>query len=116
MVIDGNKRPLIASFNNMADNRYTEETLISSIATLSNSISLESSDFKYATQISRSRLATYIPRDNSDDTVKVLTAFIDHLPPHGKRMMLHLIQEDTPDKKLFDLSFYLSTTILIPTR
>ena len=50
----------------------------------------------------------------SDDTVKVLSAFIGHLPPRGKRMMLHLIQEETPDKKLFDLSFHLNTTILIP--
>jgi hypothetical protein len=100
----------------MADDSDTEEALVSSFSTLSEAISFESSNedlIRTATEVSRRRLAAYNDRNSSDDTVKVLTAFLDHLPLHGKRMVLRLIQEDTSDNKLFALSLHLNTAILI---
>lgn len=103
----------------MADDDF-EDPLISSISSLSDAISAEPpSDpdlINTTTEISLRRLEAYKPCKTSDDTVKVLGAFINHLPLHGKKVMLHLVQEDTSDSRLYDIALHLTTAILIPSK
>lgn len=104
----------------MADDDDFEDALVSSISSLSDAISAEPpSDpdlIKTSTEISLHRLKNYIPRKASDDTAEVLSAFINHLPLHGKKVMLHLVREDTPDNRLYDIALHFTTAILIPSK
>jgi hypothetical protein len=95
------------------------QDLESSISTLSNSISSESLDelaIQLETENAKDRLKRYIPTKKKDYTVNVLTAFIDHLPSHGRRIILRIINRAVSDQELLKLSLYLETAVLIPRK
>jgi hypothetical protein len=66
----------------------SEKDLGSSISSLSTCTDLSED----AEQAARHRLCTYEPSGSDDDTVKILTACLDHLPLHGKNLLIHLSQ------------------------
>lgn len=91
--------------------------LASSISSLSGSYSVGVSNedlARTATELSHARLKTYTGHGAGDDTTKILTAFLDHLPLHGKRLMHHFVQSGTTDEELRKLAYHLKTAILIP--
>ena len=70
----------------------SEKDLGSSISSLSTCTDLSEASDGDAEQAARHRLCTYEPSGSDDDTVKILTACLDHLPLHGKNLLIHLSQ------------------------
>lgn len=95
----------------------TEDELASSLSTISASLLPSDPDLlQAALDTSLLRLqASYTPRDDTDDTEKVLVAFLEHLPLHGRRVLLAMIDQDSTDDHLFAIAAHLTTTILIPS-
>jgi hypothetical protein len=61
------------------------------------------------------KLGMYQPQNMADNTAKILSAFLDHLPDEGKldiAKVIHLCDE----QKLRSLSLHLTTAILLPSK
>lgn len=98
----------------------TEDAMVALISSISDSLLASPSPsnpdlVEIASNISHRRLQAYTPHDPSDDTQRVLAAFLQHLPLDGKRVLLAMIKEDTTDDRLFAIATHLTTAILIPS-
>ena len=93
----------------------SEEDLSASISTLITSVDLSEASDGDAERAVRHRLCSYQPSGSDDDTVKILTACLDHLPLHGKTLLTHLIKLSVSDREIFNLSKHLVTAVLIPS-
>lgn len=64
----------------------------------------------------RQRLSQYTSQARSDDTVRVLESFLDHLPAEGSRVIGDYILHVNDDEQLSYLSNHLYVSILAPGR
>jgi hypothetical protein len=62
--------------------------------------------------LARAKLSAYAQQNRRDQTVQILTAFIDNLPSGGKRVIVRFIA--TCDR-LYELAEHLRMAVLIPS-
>ncbi|KAL1855583.1 hypothetical protein Plec18170_004304, partial [Paecilomyces lecythidis] len=96
-----------------------EEDIIEALISLSNSLSSVPSDFEelHLNEVNAgNKLSSYIPRSNSDDTVRVLTSFVENLSFDGKRILNKFIADSKDDSTLYECAINLCTAILIPMK
>ncbi|GAD99641.1 predicted protein [Paecilomyces variotii No. 5] len=62
------------------------------------------------------KLSSYTPRSKSDDTVRILTSFVENLPSYGKRIITKFIANCDNEDTLFNLATHLCTAILFPMK
>jgi hypothetical protein len=94
------------------------ESSLESLLALSASLSPAPPDLEelHANEIeSKQKLSIYIPRSSSDDTVKVLNAFIENLPFDGKRIIVKFIAVCEDHNLLYELATHLTSAVLIPS-
>lgn len=60
------------------------------------------------------KLEQYIPTGPNDDTVRILRAFIDHLPENGRAELIRHLQSLESNQEIYDYAESLVNGLLMP--